>query len=83
MNKIKILRQFQMHDNVKLISTVKAKWLSKSYQEKFKKAIYLKYKEEEDDIEYWRKNVYIYISAIHTLDYIIQNKKIVILELSL
>lgn len=50
-----------MHDNVKLISTVKAKWLSKSYQEKFKKAIYLKYKEEEDDIEYWRKNVYIYI----------------------
>lgn len=62
MNKIKILRQFQMHDNVKLISTVKAKWLSKSYQEKFKKAIYLKYKEEEDDIEYWRKNVYnIYI----------------------
>lgn len=50
MNKIKILRQFHMHDNV-LISTVKTKWISKIYEEKFKKLIYLKYKEnEENDI---------------------------------
>lgn len=51
-----------MHDNVKLISTVKAKWISKSYEEKFKKPIYLKYKErEEDDVKYWRKFfLYIY-----------------------
>lgn len=48
MNKIKILRQFHMHDNVKLISTVTAKWISKSYQEKSKKAIHLKYKEKEE-----------------------------------
>lgn len=64
MNKIKILRQFHMHDNVKLISTAKAKWISKSDQEKIKKAIHMKYKEMEEMTQNTGKKYILLITVI-------------------
>lgn len=65
MNKIKILRQFHMHDNVKLISTaIKAKWISKSDQEKIKKAIHMKYKEKEEMTQNTGKKYILLITVI-------------------